>query len=759
MLQLFVILIVVAIVLACILFCLNASYKGSVSQADASSAAAAGNDRCTPATMREVESIVTNVTQAIADESTDKLYQRLNTEMQEFAKATAAAAASNSGSSSSSSSSRETTIEKVCLDACQIIRKLYPKNTIIESYDTYEQIYGQYNLDMSNGTGLYDKWHEDTSVLSDMSLCLANLCIEAQHDAKGSSSQTIAICLSENFLQRFHQQLVSRGKFNDNDKLKTPPWGTNWYPFTINVSFWLASFILLQIPKITDFTLLASKLILNIISSPRQAFGYKRSNNDALVMCSAWLLARLQQQQQQQRHQLKLNSKDFDELLYCWRVSQARKTRLYGEEGLHIDYAPLLRLNDGYSIPNLEILSSLLQLKMCYFYALVSISVGKDDDPFDGKAIFNDIVHSLDTVKSIIYHPTILRNSAPFYKMTTLQTAAINECSTVECEAAAAAAAAALGTKVIPSISYIRYFHKDYIFSMRAQCPKIATCRVQQEKSVKNFIDFQYYTFFRGVLHGESSQEFTPKDFGFIDSSDTALVATTFVDSCTKSSSIIPDETATMSFVCSWNNDYGLLYQTLKFSFMPGLRIEEFVFCDGTKEQIHCVVRLEKEGKMDDNDEVKFNYTYTACPLDQLTPLETYRNHLETVVCDKTSTIYTCFDLAKNTVLSTRVDEPHLPLLSSSSSSTIDSNIPEFSTFITSKIIPEKMSIDLEKVLGFMIIKISTSQGETSPITSTIVAAPINDKLSIHTCRSNKITLDSIHTLAFDEQSNQYILA
>lgn len=267
---------------------------------------------------------------------------------------------------------------------------------------------------------------------------------------------------------------------------------------------------------------------------------------------------------------------------------------------------------------------------------------------------------------------------------------------------------------------------------MRGQCPKIATSRAQ-EKSDRNFMEFQYYAFFRGVLHQESSYEFIQQDFGFIKPAAPAAAATlsAVFDNCTKTKSIIPDEKTTTSFVCAWK-DYGMLYQTVKFDFMPDLRIEEFIFCDAVKEQIHCVVRFETAAA---------DYTYTACQLDQLTPLETYRNHLEDIVCgDKNQIIYTCFNLARNTVLTSKIDNQTALLLTNDS-------IPQFSAFIKTKILPS--AIHLERVLGFMIVNAD----------DVILAAPINDKTSLYTCRSNRITLNNNHTIVFDEKSNQYLLS
>lgn len=171
-------------------------------------------------------------------------------------------------------------------------------------------------------------------------------------------------------------------------------------------------------------------------------------------------------------------------------------------------------------------------------------------------------------------------------------------------------ATAPFGIRVIPSISYLRYYTPKYAFAVRA--PKTG-----QAKFIRNIIaegtsapelrtmstrSSYYWDHYRGILSADSTAEqfrFKFPEYGFVAEDSTtellrdSLVPGTFstdIDSMQTFEVLLADDTE-FSFVLA-AKQFGVFYYEHAALMLPKVRVQEFIVCDSEMQTIVHTIRV-----------------------------------------------------------------------------------------------------------------------------------------------------------------------
>nr|DBA13059.1 TPA: ODV-E66 protein [Oryctes rhinoceros nudivirus] len=450
----------------------------------------------------------------------------------------------------------------------------------------------EYEIDASS-TGLYPNW--DTSSDDLGKLCsVLTLGLQYAHHNRNTNNANLCVIAVEDFLIKYNARLTS-----SNVSSGEIPWGTDWYQFSVVSANMLAYYILLPNKSLID---LASDTILLVITNPKKSFDADRINDDSVSMAGPYLLAKTVKG-------LEDTVFDSDEYKYVVEFLKLKMVRKRGANGLHLDSSYIVRnrLVDYLTIHNLN--TKFTQ----YLYALdtkISTPVG---------AVWRHI-------RNIIFHPTISTAFIGLMGRTNSLTIDTNESSPY-------------GIKVCPFSGYIRYFTKEYQFSMRGQITPYYWTEIDSAHNTQAF----YWVQYRNVHTKNTSPTLTFPDAGFIYLSDKTPSPLSSDDDISGFSALVSS-----AFVFAYGR-YGILWHKYNISFFGPQTVTELIVIDSETNIITVNVYIY-------DPFIITNLVYYTS-MDEV-PIDQYRSKLTPISLLNTQTAQfkTVFDLNKGTVKTTSVD-------------------------------------------------------------------------------------------------------
>lgn len=449
-------------------------------------------------------------------------------------------------------------------------------------------------------TGIFKDWNTSHISLGNMcNLITSGLQYAINHP--DTADARLAILIAENFMIRYRDRL-------NQVPLNKIPWGTNWYQFSVSSTKMLAYYLLLPYTALKD---IASSIILMIIENPKKSLGYNRDGPNSLYLSGPYLLAKNV-----------LNEVDSvfntPEYKYVLDFVALPTERIQGVDGLHMDHTYLFHSGTvAYSY-----LASLDSDTTNYFYELDTKIHTKPS------VVWRNI-------KNIIYHPTIsVSNMGIYGRLANLQLSHNTS--------------SPFGIKVMPLQKYIRYFTKDYQFSMRGQVPWIS----YYEADEQNYSQAMYWTQYRNVHTKNSVPELQFPDAGFICNDNVTKLID--IPSTTTTTEAFKTPNAE-SFVLAYSQ-YGILWQKYSIDKFGPQTITELVVIDSKKNTI--TIDLIIENTQEGNNTVYYSS-------DVEVTIDDYRKKLKPLAVNKLQHFQTKFNLKLGTVKTSIVSETKalLPLI------------------------------------------------------------------------------------------------
>nr|ABF93339.1 occlusion derived virus envelope protein 66 [Oryctes rhinoceros nudivirus]QHG11251.1 odv-e66 protein [Oryctes rhinoceros nudivirus]UBR58194.1 ODV-E66 protein [Oryctes rhinoceros nudivirus]WDA64468.1 ODV-E66 protein [Oryctes rhinoceros nudivirus]WDA64964.1 ODV-E66 protein [Oryctes rhinoceros nudivirus] len=450
----------------------------------------------------------------------------------------------------------------------------------------------EYEINASS-TGLYPNWATSSDDLGKLCSVLT-LGLQYAHHNRNTNNANLCVMAVEDFLIKYNEQLTSSGM-----SLTQTPWGTDWYQFSVVSANMLAYYILLPNKSLID---LASDTILLVITNPKKSFDADRIDDDSVAMAGPYLLAKTVKG-------LEDTVFDSDEYKYVVEFLKLKMVRKRGANGLHLDSSYIVRnyLVDYLTIHNLN--TKFTQ----YLYALDT----KISTPV--KAVWRHI-------QNIILHPTVSTAFIGLMGRNNSLTIDTNESSPY-------------GIKVCPFNGYIRYFTKEYQFSMRGQIKPYYWTEIDSVHNTQAF----YWVQYRNVHTKNTSPTLTFPDAGFIYLSDKTP------NPLSSGGGIIGLSTSVSSaFVFAYGR-YGILWHKYNISFFGPQTVTELIVIDSTTNIITVNVYIY-------NRLITTSLVYYSST-DEVS-IDQYRSKLIPIPLPDTSEVQfkTVFDLNKGTVKTTSAE-------------------------------------------------------------------------------------------------------
>lgn len=441
-----------------------------------------------------------------------------------------------------------------------------------------------YTVDSSDTTGIYTDWNTSSTSLGQICTLITMGLQYAYHHPKTKDSD-LCIQIAEDFMVKYHDRLMDVGI-----EPKQPPWGTHWYEFSVSSTAMLAYYLLLPKPKLSTF---ASDLILTIIDNPIQSLGYNRAGVNAVYLTGPYLLAKYMNDDL-------VDVLDSFKYKYTFNYISKPIRRDKDADGMHIDMT-FLFYSGVVAYYYLETLDSYITN---YYYKLDS-----------------EITPTLiDTWKQVL----------PILRHKTIDVAALGVTGRMNTLEIPIEPTSPYGIKVIPFQRYLRYFTKDYQFSVRGQVPWLC----YYESDPTNYSQAMYWVQYRTVHTKNSSKSLKFPDAGFIcDSSITDLI-----EIKTTANRLGFKPTDAESFVLAYGR-YGILWQKYIISKFGSQQVTELIVVDSILNVITIDVIIETTSET----------TVFYSSLDEVS-IEEYRTNLTPLPVDSNTHYKTTFDLEKGTV-------------------------------------------------------------------------------------------------------------
>lgn len=297
-------------------------------------------------------------------------------------------------------------------------------------------LYDKQNPDKLNWTT--SKWQTDV-------VELGNVCVHFQKAMSHEYSDDV-FKEATTFIRQYQNKVSTFTKV---------PYGNNWYQHSVSLPLFLAQYIYYctVLKKPDEVKANAAKLILSLIQTPKLSLGAKRNSVNSIYMAYPWIVA---------HHALgtyETASKHED---YQYALDQARFKPVESGEGYYKDGGFITHTNVvsyGYLYDVFKIAKQLYQI----------------EDLYEG-------LDALYTYQSIFLNPDntyVGFNCVNRQRLTTQVPLTPN--FKVE-----------YGLKTIPSINFMRFFTKNYVFSMRGQLPHIAFSESDKtHDSQSQYIDYR----------------------------------------------------------------------------------------------------------------------------------------------------------------------------------------------------------------------------------------------------------------------------
>lgn len=418
--------------------------------------------------------------------------------------------------------------------------------SFVKAIDAVPEDIKKYKFDTTQTTGVHTDWNTNKSAFGKMcSMLTDGLAYVIHHgglfgtaaDREAVNNARLVIAVTENFINRFQDKIDT----------VTKSWGSGCVTPVCDITAVLAHYLLLeQSASMKDAVV---DMILNLIKSPTMTLNVVASDRVQIVRLAApWIMAMYLKGDVETAEASSGYKTATDNVKIQVRHKKS-------DTGTHMDHS----YHNGNRV-DFDYLARLCDPKITFFYG------------FDGK-LLNTPLSEWTVVKNIIMHPTVKCGNSGILGISNVLSCDANVSSEY-------------GIKVMPFSGYIRYFTKDWQFSVRAQKEHLAFYVAND--AVNDMA--QYWVQYRNVHHAKILSAAKFPDVGFISKTSQNALTKLSLPTGTDVKEFMPTKVS-KSFVAAYKH-FGVMYQEYEISEFGKFNVTELIVMNTTAQTVQVMVKI-----------------------------------------------------------------------------------------------------------------------------------------------------------------------